>query len=233
MPSPIQDDRSTQDSRRARVRMGIAAFLLFIAIALLAVLNQRRMDKIVEDQVAPPAKLATITSNPLEAPPAMPEEAPVAALPQTLPANEPPPAPGPGKLPDSTTTPAKASSAPAVKEESAGISGEPFVASANQALSKPHMSAAAVQSPARGEAPPVLSPASPPAPLASKSFEIQLGVFSDIENAQQLQAKLAKHGIPSHTETRVQIGPFKSREEADRAREKLSKLGISAVVRSK
>lgn len=213
--------------------MGIAAFLLFIAIALLAVLNQRRMDKAVEDQVAPPAKLATSASNPLETPPAMPEASPVAALPQTLPANEPPPAPEPGKLPGSTVTPTqKAPSAPAVKEESAGISGEPFVASANQTLSKPHMSAAAVQSPARGEAPPV-SPASSPVPLASKSFEIQLGVFSDIENAQQLQAKLASHGIPSHTETRVQIGPFKSREEADRAREKLSKLGISAVVRSK
>ena len=69
------------------------------------------------------------------------------------------------------------------------------------------------------------------APLAAKSFDVQLGVFTDIENAKQLQAKLAHHGIPSHTETRVQIGPFKSREEADRAREKLNKLGISAVVR--
>ena len=213
--------------------MGIAAFLLFIAIALLAVLNQRRMDKAVEGQVTPPAKLTNYSSASLEAPPGMPEEAPVAALPQTLPANEPPPPPEPGKLPGPTAPPAQqAPSAPAVKEESAGISGEPFVASANQALSKPRMSAAAVQSPARGEASPV-SPASSPVPLASKSFEIQLGVFSDIENVQQLQAKLASHGIPSHTETRVQIGPFKLREEADRAREKLSKLGISAVVRSK
>jgi DedD protein len=213
--------------------MGIAAFLLFIAIALLAVLNQRRTDKAVEDQVAPPAKLANIASAPLDMSPATPEESPVAALPQTLPANELPPPPEPGKLPGPAAAPAqKAPSAPAVKEESAGISGEPFVASANQALAKPRMSAAAVQSPVRGEAPPVSS-ASSPAPLASKSFEIQLGVFSDIENAQQLQAKLADHGIPSHTETRVQIGPFKSREEADLARERLSKLGISAVVRSK
>ena len=63
-----------------------------------------------------------------------------------------------------------------------------------------------------------------------KAFEVQLGVFSDMENAKQLQAKLAEHGIPSHTETRVQVGPFKTRAEAEQARAKLKALGISAVI---
>jgi len=91
------------------------------------------------------------------------------------------------------------------------------------------MSAAAVQSPARS--PSTAASSSPTASLAPKSYAVQLGVFTDIDNAKQLQSKLAEHGIPSHTETRVQIGPFKSREEADRAREKLKKLGIAAVIR--
>ncbi|OIQ86585.1 cell division protein FtsN [mine drainage metagenome] len=54
-----------------------------------------------------------------------------------------------------------------------------------------------------------------------------------MENAKQLQAKLAEHGIPSHTETRVQIGPFKTRAEADQAKEKLKTLGISGVIAPK
>lgn len=73
-------------------------------------------------------------------------------------------------------------------------------------------------------------PAAPAMPAAPKAFEVQLGVFTDLDNVKQFQAKLAQHGIPSHTETRVQIGPFKTRTEADRAREKLKTLGIPAVI---
>lgn len=233
MPPPIPDDRSKQDSHRAKVRMGIAAALLIIAIALLAVLNQRRTDKAAEGQETPQAQPTSLSSSSMEtAPAALPEESPVALSPETLPATEPPPPPEPGKLSESAAISVqKTPSVPAIEEESTGISDKPFVASATQALSKPVMSAAAVQSPARMQSQPAPMTPSSSAPLTAKSFDVQLGVFTDIENAKQLQAKLANHGIPSHTETRVQIGPFKSREEADRAREKLNKLGISAVVR--
>lgn len=59
---------------------------------------------------------------------------------------------------------------------------------------------------------------------------MQVGVFTDMDNAKQLQAKLAEHGIPSHTETKLQIGPFTNKAEADAAREKLKSLGIGSVV---
>ncbi len=83
------------------------------------------------------------------------------------------------------------------------------------------MSAAQVEAPSPLPATPIAKPV---------VYEVQLGVFTDMENAKQLQAKLTRQGIPSHTETKVQIGPFKNRAEADRAREKLGALGITAVV---
>jgi DedD protein len=84
------------------------------------------------------------------------------------------------------------------------------------------------QKPAPAAAAPATSPTkTEPAP---KSYEVQVGVFTDMENAKQLQAKLAEHGIPSHTETKLQVGPFATRAEAEAAREKLKALGIGAVV---
>lgn len=59
---------------------------------------------------------------------------------------------------------------------------------------------------------------------------VQVGVFTDMENARQLQAKLAEHGIPSHTETKLQVGPFNTKAEADAAQEKLKALGMGAVI---
>lgn len=239
MAPPIIDNRNKQDSHRAKVRIGVAVALLVTAIVILTVLNQRRSEKTAEEPELPPAiEQPSLSSAEMEAPAAEPEELPAAAPSEAeeTTAVEPPPPPVPGKLPETATAPAgKAVTTPAVEEESAGASpAQPYVASAVKTLSKPRMSATAVQSPAaptQPSAPPLQSP--PPKPLAPKVFEVQLGVFTDIDNAKQLQTKLAEHGIPSHTETRVQVGPFKTREEADRAREKLKKLGIGAVVLGK
>jgi DedD protein len=232
MSPPILDERSKQDSHRAKMRIGVAAALLVTAIVILTALNQRREENTADAPAeAPPAAQTNLSSTDMEASPDVPEESPsttatASPIPEPV---APPPPPEPGKLPDTSPVPApKAVAAPALEEESAGApQQQPFVARAAQSLSKPQMSAAAVQSPARSP-----STASAPAtPLAPKGYAVQLGVFTDIDNAKQLQSKLAEHGIPSHTETRVQIGPFKSREEADRAREKLKKLGIAAVIR--
>jgi DedD protein len=231
MPPPILDERSQQDSHRAKVRIGVAVALLVTAIVILTALNQRRSENTTEAPAdAQLAAQTNLSSTDMEVPPAVPEESPSTAetnpsIPEPV---APPPPPEPGKLPDSSSAPTLKAAAPAPEEESAGApQQQSFVARAAQSLSKPQMSAAAVQSPARSPS----TAASPTAPLAPKSYAVQLGVFTDIDNAKQLQSKLAEHGIPSHTETRVQIGPFKSREEADQAREKLKKLGIAAVIR--
>jgi cell division septation protein DedD len=75
------------------------------------------------------------------------------------------------------------------------------------------------------------APASRPLALATeRPFALQLGVFSDIANAEELRAKLEKAGIRASIEARVHVGPFATRAEADAARAKLRELGISEAV---
>lgn len=68
-----------------------------------------------------------------------------------------------------------------------------------------------------------------PARLLS-GYALQAGVFTSVQRAEELHAKLTLNGIPSALEARVQAGPFKTREEAAAAREKLQALGIDAVL---
>jgi DedD protein len=61
---------------------------------------------------------------------------------------------------------------------------------------------------------------------AARQFLIQVGVFNNIANAEELRAKIVAGGVPARIEARVQVGPFASREEAEQAREKLKALGV-------
>ena len=69
-----------------------------------------------------------------------------------------------------------------------------------------------------------------PAPGTGKAYVVQVGVFMSPANAQTLQQKLLKAGIPAHTETRVQLGPFQDRREAETALARVKKLGVNAVL---
>lgn len=60
----------------------------------------------------------------------------------------------------------------------------------------------------------------------ARRFLVQVGVFSNHVNAEELVTKLQAAGIPAQIESRVQVGPFASRAEADTARAKLKTLGI-------
>lgn len=73
--------------------------------------------------------------------------------------------------------------------------------------------------------------ATPTRPLAqvadaARRFLVQVGVFSNHANAEELVTRLQQAGIPAQIESRVQVGPFASRAEADAARAKLKTLGI-------
>lgn len=82
---------------------------------------------------------------------------------------------------------------------------------------------------------PVLVPPPPPtvaAPVApalpsTAGYLIQLGIFNNRGNAEELRSKLALAGIPSQLETRVHLGPFKTREEALKAQQTLRTLGMT------
>ena len=115
-------------------------------------------------------------------------------------------------------------------------------AQARQAIMKPSEPAfaakrvepgAAVTQPLAQRQPHVGAPASRPltqALEAARGFLLQLGVFNNTANAEELRAKLELNGIPSQIEARVQVGPFKSREEAEAARTKLRALGMEPGV---
>lgn len=61
---------------------------------------------------------------------------------------------------------------------------------------------------------------------ALRGYMLQLGVFNNVANAEELRAKLELNGIPSQIEARVQVGPFSTRQEAEAARNKLKELGM-------
>lgn len=61
---------------------------------------------------------------------------------------------------------------------------------------------------------------------ANRQFVVQMGVFNNIANAEELRAKLELAGIPAQIEARVKVGPFATREEAEAARKKLAALGL-------
>ncbi len=65
---------------------------------------------------------------------------------------------------------------------------------------------------------------------AARRYLVQLGVFNNVANAEDLRAKLTLNGIPSQIEARVQVGPFATREEAEAARQKLISLGMEPGI---
>ena len=74
---------------------------------------------------------------------------------------------------------------------------------------------------------PQRAPASRPiSGTGERQLALQMGVFSNVANAEDLRAKLELNGIPSSIEARVYVGPFRTREEADAARAKLKELGL-------
>jgi DedD protein len=60
----------------------------------------------------------------------------------------------------------------------------------------------------------------------TKRFLVQIGVFSNHTNAEELVNRLHQAGIPAQIESRVQVGPFVSRLEVDAARAKLKTMGL-------
>ena len=80
--------------------------------------------------------------------------------------------------------------------------------------------------------PAIVAAHSPPArPLTQgaqteRRFVLQMGVFNNVDNAQELLGKLQKAGVPAQIEARVQVGPFNTRKEADEARTKIAAMGL-------
>lgn len=142
-----------------------------------------------------------------------------------------------------------AAAAPVVPEESAEPLGVPAQASVpaaaphresagrlvlEQSQPKSPRVAAASSSAAPAAAAPVkppvaaARPAAPPSTTVPGDFFVQVGVFTNPGNAEELRSKLKAAGIPTQVETRVQVGPFASRQEALAAQARLKSLGMDS-----
>ncbi len=89
----------------------------------------------------------------------------------------------------------------------------------------------AVVTPARPAPPPAADPLPQAQPgVSGKGYVVQLGVFSNPDNARELVTKLNKQGIRAHMEARVQLGPFLNRQEAEKAQIEMRKLGYNALL---
>lgn len=125
-----------------------------------------------------------------------------------------PPAPAPQAVPEATTAP---SNTLAPQRATVPVEAAPARPTSRIVEAKP----------APTPAPAVVAPS---APRLFSGFLLQAGVFSSIQRAEELHARLTLSGVQSTLETRVQVGPFRTRHEAEMAQAKLKELGVEAIL---
>lgn len=120
---------------------------------------------------------------------------------------------------------------PATPRQAAIRPSEPVVAKKPELAKEGAKEVARVMPPIRLKEQP--APASRPIARAVESarqFVVQVGVFSNLANAEELRAKLENAGVPAHIEARVHVGPFASRDEAEQARAKMRAIGVEPGI---
>lgn len=230
MTSPNKPGASTAIDRTEKktllVRIGIAGVLIAALIGALALFEQ---------QPAPAPPQSMKSSGPAQGPPAAPaqNQASGAIAPQS---GEPSLKPEPPAEPERTGAPQIA--VPADKAAAAKPESDKAPAAAAEdthprlvvgkggdlpAAPKPSPPPAAVAA-APGRSMPAESP---PVARAGGGYLVQVGVFSNLGNAEELRKRLVDAGIPAQIEARVQVGPFATQAEASAAQHKLKSLGMA------
>jgi DedD protein len=199
--------------KRLLVRVGIAGAIIIALLATLALFESYTH----EEPPLPPPPAPIAPTSPPEAQPApapAPEkraEAPVEEM-----------KPEPVAEPERTAPPVgpQRPVAPHREVPKAAEPAAPKAPEAPPAAKKPEEKPRLAPSPVI-EVPRV-------APGTPAGYVVQLGVFTNVTNAEELRAKLTLNSIPSQLETRVLAGPFKTKQEADAVQAKLKALGLDA-----
>ncbi|OVE49160.1 SPOR domain-containing protein [Chromobacterium violaceum] len=180
---------------------------------------------------APAAETANrAPASPAETSPAAPDLSKTPAIAdQQAPRHAAPPAAHVQQQAAAPQAPAAKPATPPFKEAQAKPPAQRAAAPRAETTPTPPQSAAPTEAnPAPAAAAP--SPAKAEPAGSSVGYQVQLGLFSSMSNAQKLVRDLQKHGIAAHTVTRVQLGPFKNRAEAEEAMKKLRELGYSPLL---
>ena len=112
------------------------------------------------------------------------------------------------------------------------VHGKPFVRQPQQPATPP---VATPQTPVTVQAVQPLPPVEPASTLArpagtSVGYNVQLGLFSNVENAQKLISDLKSKGITVESETRIHLPPFRTRAEAEQAINRLRSMGYTPML---
>jgi DedD protein len=198
--------------KRALVRLAIAGGVTALALAGLWWLDRQGQEAPATTQ-APPKPI-------VHAPPPEPLPPPAEAMEPTAPE-----AATPAEAGAEVAAPAEAPPPPAAQARPA-----PPPPQVSNEVALPARPAQAI--PYKSEPPPM--PAKPEAgpmpPPRAGEYVVQMGVFSNPDNAQELVRRLKAQGIRAYAETRVHVGPFLNRQEAEKARAEMLRLGFKGVV---
>ena len=132
---------------------------------------------------------------------------------------------------------APVASAPATDVPKVPVAQEPSTVAAVPAAPPAKESAKETTKPALKIEKP--SKAVPPPPAEKTGFVVQLGVFSDADNAKQVIAKMKEAKLTVYTEsipiksgaaTRVRVGPYVTREKADAALAQVKLTGTDGKI---
>lgn len=245
-----QQDGAVSDEQQLRQRLlrriGLAGVLIVALVASLAMFDAVFVHTPNHENQDPSSVTLNTEPEPAAATPAVesPEPAepvadtaaaaePMAAVaeaPQT-PAAEPGPETPPASVAAGSKSEIKPITRPAPRPESRLVPVVPE-GTATPTLPQPPQAVAKPIAPMAPVAPvaPVVRPTRPLAP--GQGYLVQMGVFSNIANAEELKGRLDKAGIPAHIEARVQVGPFRSKVEAEAAQKKLAQMGLSGLLLS-
>ena len=202
--------------KKALLRLGVAGIVTAAALAGLWWLDQGAgKEKSAPPQATSPAPIVPappLDTAPPQAEPATTETPSASPGPSPTARSEPPPPP---RVSNGTKTPPSPAQPGTTTTRNATMPSAP--------ATPPSTPPAASQAPAPTQAPTQVIP-------AGKGYVVQLGVFSNPDNAREMVEKLNKQGIRAHLEARVQLGPFLNRREAEKAQAEMRKLGYGALV---
>lgn len=234
--SVTQDMEEDADLTRQRLlrRIAMAGVLIVALVASLAIFDAvfvNPPEPEAADETAP-APVASVSVPPLEERGLeKAEEAAAETPPEPASAESAPP---PEKVEAPKPEPEPAKPAAKAKSEIRPITQPPVKTAAKPVPTVPEgtgsPSVPPPPQPPAARVPPAPAPARPLTP--GQGYLVQMGVFSNIANAEELKVRLDRAGIPAHIEARVQVGPFRNKAEAEAAQKKLADMGLSGLLLS-
>jgi len=232
-PQPVTEQEISLRKRARRRLVGAIALVLLVAVVLPWVVDDDPPPRLKNVDIAIPAVESVDRKFPPAAPVAGQNPAPVAGQ-SPAPVAEPIPA---GGSQAGTATPQASTDVPtaeSVPKPSDAPPGESKQSGRAPTAPEPSAEASPSKPAARSDPKPDGKPAVH-APTG-KGFVMQVGAFSSLDKAKQLQQQLRAAGFPAYLEsvktasgerTRVRAGPFATVEAAQKARTRLLGLKVA------